>query len=1274
MEKFSILDLDIIEDNKISIKFNGPYRYQYNRYHIIIAKKDDSNNADTFSDLCYVAKLMIDNDDSIIVKTIYSSSEELVVAEIDISKFEASENDIFVIGIIDECLFTSAKIKYSNPIEFTPRKLNAIKIKTGEKFDLDDDKMLYKFEYKNNNIFEEQTLYFSINSYGEFTIIFYYPELDKIQTEFHDRSDKCITFPLTTQGVYYIEFYGSLKKSWENSFSIFISGEILDTIDLKKSYYYKQIKAELDRMLNPYLIKVNNLTDDRYVYFSFDLEAYSEYYPDSFYNPFTICNDDTGNCTKDTEDIVIYKFLKNNNYTIYINFTCEMRGYGDTIYYFPRYYFFPIFDDIVQLKDKGFYIFSDPRIYIINFKNFEKFYVIFNNKRKVFESFIENEFSIEYLKDYSLEEVRYFTFYDEITCQYSGYKYLVLLIMPDLGDNPTQLIIANENLYIAESGDITIPAGKNYLINFELTSEEEDYYDVNPLTLLNTIVTISSPIKNMLLFTGSKNLERKDFIIQSYLDYPIYIDELDEDVTLSIKKYKQKFGYFGVLNFELFKLYLQEVESRTDGELLKIFDLSQLQIRINSDYIPISECFNFYFFNMNENINLYIKQYYGSSELNEYDTNAINLYDLSNLTKPIRNSQNLKSAFNKMINFKTDRFLTGYLSTNSYFDIYFEYDDNSTNIDISASMEEVNLKNAGKYLKKNKEYNLNFIADHLVKLEYGNGATVSIYDGNKIIATLNQENPTSIIKGSNLKIKSDKNALVLFYGKNIMLQKEIDPNQVGKNVEIEVDSYLMYIIDFGFEGYGPIEIMSFTINSFEDRGAIYLENIYDKLKVKLLENEKLYLYYVSDRSVTIKYVPNLNHKNNDYTFIYIPKKASDKSLVINNLNKEKIRYQVNFCAATHTIQMYYKAPESTEEELLEFNDSMRVIDYNISNHPHKLRFNSEEDFVFSYSFIDSIDSIFNENQKWNNERKELTNLNIEEITKKYPNDTTSNIFTIKFRANYINSSARYIIVIGSNNINNTLENFNNPCYITKLANEKPKGIITINIIDVGENDIVEEDINIREVLGETDSYILNIISQELRFEKKINYYNSTIFTYRARQESDDKEDEKEEEEEYDAEEEMEEEEEEKKEEEKEEAEEEKEEEQKEEEQKEEKEEEQKEEAEEEKEEEEKEEAEEEKEEEQKEDAEEEKEEEQKEDDAEEEMEEESRNNDGDGENNKPKKNNNTSVYIICFSIAGFIIIILVLFIIIKQYRKNKQKNDLKNQTKAIDNERLLEDI
>ena len=233
----------------------------------------------------------------------------------------------------------------------------------------------------------------------------------------------------------------------------------------------------------------------------------------------------------------------------------------------------------------------------------------------------------------------------------------------------------------------------------------------------------------------------------------------------------------------------------------------------------------------------------------------------------------------------------------------------------------------------------------------------------------------------------------------------------------------------------------------------------------------------------MNYVPNLNHKNNDYTFNYVPKNSDKKSLIINNLMQEKIRYQVNFCGAPHKIKMYFQDAESSGEDLLEFNDLKTVIDYNISNHPHKLRFNSEKDFVFSYSFIDSADSLINDYKKWNKERKVLEDLTIVNITKKYPDDNTSDIFTIKFKPNYINSTTRYIIIIGSNEGENSLDNLNNPCYITKLANEKPKGIKIVNVIDVGENDEIEEDIDIYEILGRTDKYIVNIISQELRFEK-----------------------------------------------------------------------------------------------------------------------------------------------------------------------------------------------
>ena len=93
--------------------------------------------------------------------------------------------------------------------------------------------------------------------------------------------------------------------------------------------------------------------------------------------------------------------------------------------------------------------------------------------------------------------------------------------------------------------------------------------------------------------------------------------------------------------------------------------------------------------------------------------------------------------------------------------------------------------------------------------------------------------------------------------------------------------------------------------------------------------EKLYLYYNSKGSAKM-YVPNLNHKNYDYSVNYVPKKSDKKTLIINNIIKEKIRYQVNFYGAPHKIKMYFQDAESSGEELLEFNDLKTVIDYNIT--------------------------------------------------------------------------------------------------------------------------------------------------------------------------------------------------------------------------------------------------------------------------------------------------------------------------------------------------------
>ena len=329
--------------------------------------------------------------------------------------------------------------------------------------------------------------------------------------------------------------------------------------------------------------------------------------------------------------------------------------------------------------------------------------------------------------------------------------------------------------------------------------------------------------------------------------------------------------------------------------------------------------------------------------------------------------------------------------------------------------------------------------------------------------------------------------------------------------------------------------------------------------------------------------------------------------------------------------MFYQESESFEEKILEFNNEIRYIDHDISVRANKLRFNSKNNFVFSYSFIDSTDISINDCKKWNNQREVLANLTIENITKKYPDDNTSDIFTIKFRPNYKKSSTRYIIIIAQNEGSNSLENFKNPCYLTKLATEKTEGTKNINMVDIGENDLIEANIDIYDILGKTDKYIINIISQEIRFEKKINYYEPEIFIHREYYEKevdeeeedfDDEDDDDEEEEEYY----------------------------------------------EEKEEEEKY-------------NEEEYEEEQEEVKEEEEHEEEKKEEEHEDENKEEEDDKNDEdddgfplVYSILIGVTSFILIVVAIFLIIRYIRKRKGNIDLKRETKNLENEQLMQDL
>ena len=168
---------------------------------------------------------------------------------------------------------------------------------------------------------------------------------------------------------------------------------------------------------------------------------------------------------------------------------------------------------------------------------------------------------------------------------------------------------------------------------------------------------------------------------------------------------------------------------------------------------------------------------------------------------------------------------------------------------------------------------------------------------------------------------------------------------------------------------------------------------------------------------------------------------------------------------------------------------------------NKISFTSNQPFIYSYSIYDYIDKIIiEENTDWKNERGEYGDLTITEVKDEGDNN---NEISITFIPNYLKSSTRYIIIVGRKDDNNTFDSFNDPCYITQLLNERPKGIAIFTIYDIGNEITIKAIVDISSIieLNQDQYFIVNIVSQELRFGKNINFYKPYEFKYTSEKKS-----------------------------------------------------------------------------------------------------------------------------------------------------------------------------
>ena len=344
---------------------------------------------------------------------------------------------------------------------------------------------------------------------------------------------------------------------------------------------------------------------------------------------------------------------------------------------------------------------------------------------------------------------------------------------------------------------------------------------------------------------------------------------------------------------------------------------------------------------------------------------------------------------------------------------------------------------------------------------------------------------TGIIIGNNYKIKSNEDVMIYFYPKIKKFQKLINPEK-GQIIEIKKNNFVLkYSIDFGFEGFEPPNIHYFDNKKNKDN-KLYIENIYDKLEIKLTEGEYLYIYYDSLREddIEINYINDSTiHTNYKYNFLMIKKNMKNK-LYISNLNKINIHFIIK--RNDQSVIKFHKGDEITKKYryLIEF-DSEDNIQYIIE---------PENDYILNYDIDDYKKNykykslIKYDTEKWEEDRIKLNNLTINNISL-----INENKIKIDFNTNYKNSLTKYIIMITPEEKDNTFENMKNIFYVAELINQKDGNFIIEEYYDIGEDDFIEITVDISKLEKNYKKYFVNIISKEIRFRKGVNFYEPKFF-------------------------------------------------------------------------------------------------------------------------------------------------------------------------------------
>ena len=843
----------------------------------------------------------------------------------------------------------------------------------------------------------------------------------------------------------------------------------------------------------PLIFNLDSLEEKIIILFNNSDDAYNIYDGNS---KLEYCEINENECNfKDNETSLILE--KGKKYKIKYN--CNEKA--SNTYSFTKYKI----SSLIKEVDMGFYGFSIDSNYrdlyfILDVKNLQNFYFYVQHSNYYFYYAFINE---EVKKDFIENKINFNSFdrnkeeTENIIKMNNTKDYLIIHLEYDFEKEEGFLYFFSLIHNIKYDEEIfEIEKGAFALISKNRDNDNERKY-----------ILVSSN-KNMGMFDSISNV--KSFTNILFLDgyhnnYLIYVDSSKEKTNLKYYAYTKSKD--DEINLNIIS------ENYIDYNLNK-YGPDSLFMRTTSNHIDFIYNYS-YLFGLDEKYYLYNKKYYGNIDFYKYNKELNCFSDFIPFIDSYHFLNNLNEydlVNNKLLNVSGYQLFSYFNSYGSLYDLYFQKVNDLEHIQINSKMFRYN--NLVKLLNENKLYYLDFNVDHLIKLDKEFlEAEITFIDINNIKYVLNKENKVlRDLKGEGIIVKSNKKALIYFYKKmdNITEQGMIEFNksQIGKNMKFQItskkNSYINLFIaeDFGFKGYYPmLSKDSFSqIDSRDNSSTIYVDNLYDKLEKNDFyedEDENFYIYIFDSENNKLPifnsenynlsesiYFDNLLSPINKNYFKIVPGN-SNGSIILNIINKQNFNYQFFICKNNEikfiieNSNGYFDYNYSYPYEEIINENRENIFYLNNKNEILSLSFESNEEFVFSYSFIDNTDKL--------KKRKELTNLKIKDIKKK---DKNSNVISINFYPNYKESSTRYIIVIAPKNKIYSKENLSNPCFITKLITEKIEGIKIVNLVDTGEKDLINVETDITDILKDGNKeFIVNIISQELRFEQKLNFYS-----------------------------------------------------------------------------------------------------------------------------------------------------------------------------------------